>query len=420
MSLFKYTLLGVMIIAAVVVFVACTDKTSDNPTAYYPSQEGLMWEYPLSSWGIFFSLCKDFGYLPMELYSPPGYDYTTQGRPYPTLYLLTPFRGDELYYFHHGLKEVADRLISEGLIEPMFIVCVNGDSHLGGSFYTNSALQGQYFTAITKDTTYSEYYAETGTSTTGIAQSLINSFEQYYPTLLEKENRAIGGVGMGGYGAFKISLMTDYFGSVSAVNAPLDFDGSGSGGFLALFNEAYTASSLDDVDTSLYDPDMSLILSAAAAFSPHYTAFNIDSVYNDAYDRVTFAYTVTDSLTDDISTYVPSVEVHVPFDASGTTVPEIWDLWMDNNIQNIYEGPDAINPAAFDDMPKFLYWSNDARYHYSEQMQTFVQFLDDNSITYEAKEFSGTADYYIYHLLEDILIFHSQNFDIPEELVGKP
>ncbi|MCP4568419.1 MAG: hypothetical protein GY841_12655 [FCB group bacterium] len=418
-----YTLTGLLVVLLTLGVIGCTDKTGDNPTRAEVGEQGLVTNQSNHTFSIFFSTAKDPGFKPIRVYLPPGYDLSGGGIRYPSLYLLPPFRSDELYYFEHGLAAVADRLIAEGKIEPMIIVTLDGRSHLGGSFYTNSACQGNHFTALFTDTSFQEYAAP-GTESLypdgGVlmyeAEATITRIDDIFRTFDDPSRRAIGGVGMGGYGAFRAVLQTDLFGSVSAVNAPLDFDGNGSGGFLTLLDEVFI-NDFGAIDTAEGDLEASLILSASAAFTPHIAAFDIDSLYQDVFGQRTFTFSVDDTLTDDFRSFKAEYNIHLPYDSAGARHDYIWDLWMENNIANLYAVADPAIAADFMTMNKLLVSSSDAVFHYGEQMTAFTGFLGSNSMTYQTQTFNGTdrlsatANHYLYDLLEDILIFHSNNLN---------
>jgi len=425
----------------------CTDKTKDNPTRPEIPPQGLTnWLDALQSFSIAFSTSMDPGYMVYQGYTPPEYDWLGGGgRPYPVLYLLSPFRGDERYYFEHGLAQIADRLLAEGKIQPMIIISIDGRSQLGGSFYTDSWQQGKYFSALINDETFyvdlfidpTGVYSGTGEPYRGpktlYSTGPINRVDDWFNTINDPKARAISGVGMGGYGAFSLAVNTDLFGSVSAINAPLDFDGTGSNGFLTVINEVMPAQWLNidttetgrvdttyAADTSLTDLSMSLIVSASAAFSPHPINVQMDSVYVTERDQILiWGYTVLETLTDDLTSYLPLHSVHVPFNSTGGINPFIWNKWMEHNIQDMLEADVSGNAAHFsNDMDKLLIWSKDAEFHYDQQMNAFAQYLKDNTDTskYTVMDFagngvlSGTADHFLYDLMDKILIFHSQHF----------
>jgi hypothetical protein len=164
---------------------------------------------------------------------------------------------------------------------------------------------------------------------------------------------------------------------------------------------------------------MSMIISAAAAFSPQYTEARLDSVYVTQRDSLLVpAFTPIDSLTNDLRSYLPQHQIHVPFDSLGNINNFIWDLWMQHNIQNMYEANVNGTAAQFSAMPKLLIESRGAEFHFDEQMDAFIQFLQNSTdpSKYTVMDFrgnpnlTGTADHFLYDLLDDILIFHSNNF----------
>jgi len=414
-----------IIVLALGVFLVsgCADKTNNNPTRPNTPPQGYVFKQNFHSYSIFFSTSNDrpggeHGDKPYNAYTPPGYLNSTDGR-FPVLYLLPPFRSDELYYFEHGLAQVADRLIAEGKIIPMIIVTVDGRSLLGGSFYVDSPRQGRFATALTEYASYTvPRYTSMGqlVDVTYGAPSLISRIDDNFRTVAESRFRAIGGIGMGGYGAARLALTTDKFNSVSAINAPLDFDGAGADGFRSLINQVYPAGSpWSSVDTSLHNPAMSLLVSAAAAFSPQHQAFRVDSIYRLVNVDV-ISYTITDSLTTDKRSYLPRHHAHMPFDSTGVINDDIWQVWMHNNIDYLYQQADGNNQNRFRLMRKLMVTTGYDEYFFNEQMNAFAAFLRASNMTFDEKTLPGTtmltagADRYLYDLLEDVLIFHSEAF----------
>ncbi len=113
--------------------------------------------------------------------------------------------------------------------------------------------------------------------------------------------------------------------------------------------------------------------------------------------------------------------IHVPIDSLGNensaAAQFIWDAWMKQNIANLYLADSAGQAANFLNMPKLLIESKNANFYYTDQMDGFIQFLDDigdtnhTVIDFEGNSLlTGTADHFLYDLLEDILIFHSEHF----------
>jgi S-formylglutathione hydrolase FrmB len=428
----------------------CTDKAKDNPTRPSVSQQGLAFLNSLSFYSLFFSTEMNPGYMTATALVPPGYDWQGGGgRPYPVLYMLSPFRGDDRYYFEHGLADVANRLWQEGKIQPMIIVSIDGRSPLGGSFFVNSAAQGRYFSALVENEDFliTHYFnpdafpaAQFDITQLLKSHGMVNRFDDWYLTIPDRQARAICGVGMGGYGAFATVLKTGMFGSVSAVNAPLDFDGvDGNGGFKTLIQEVFPGS-FTGFDTSTTNAAMSMVVSAGAAFSPFYTDFTIDTVRDDQFGAQTFTFTPTDSLgytydssgvtVMDRSTLLPQHMIQLPIDSTGSmnsaAAQYIWNQWMKQDIASLYNADSAGQAANFRDMPKLLIESENADFHYTDQMNGFIAFLNQIGDTnHEVIDFkgnqllTGTADHFLYDLLEDILIFHSEHFQIPGDIESR-
>jgi hypothetical protein len=124
---------------------------------------------------------------------------------------------------------------------------------------------------------------------------------------------------------------------------------------------------------------------------------------------------VVDSLTDDMRSYLPKHRVHLPLDSTASLNDFIWGKWMENNIDYLYLN-EAVNAEHFRTMSKFLMRSNATDdFHYDEQMDAFISFMGANDISYEEKIVTlpggvrSNVNYQMYDLLEDILIFHSEN-----------
>ena len=81
----------------------------------------------------------DCGYT---IHLPEGYDNSDEH--YPVLYFLHGF-GANHYLVYGGIHDIVDSLISLGQVDPFIIVRPDGSaSPYLGSFYTNSALYGDF------------------------------------------------------------------------------------------------------------------------------------------------------------------------------------------------------------------------------------------------------------------------------------
>lgn len=130
---------------------------------------------------------------------PPSYDRQPERR-YPVLYFL-PGYDDPAWVFTGGgvddfrLRDALDRLQAEGRIEEMIVVIPSGMTPLGGTFYTNSPVLGNW-----------EDY---------IARDLVTSIDERFRTLSNRGARVISGTTVGGSGALLLAMRhPDVFGAV--------------------------------------------------------------------------------------------------------------------------------------------------------------------------------------------------------------
>jgi enterochelin esterase-like enzyme len=116
------------------------------------------------------------------VYTPPGFNKKMK---YPVLYLLHGIGGDEKEWLIGGKPQVIlDNLYAEGKIKPMIVVMPNGramkDDRAVGNIMAPDKVQA--FATFEKD----------------LLNDLIPFIDKKYPTLTDRENRAIAGLSMGG------------------------------------------------------------------------------------------------------------------------------------------------------------------------------------------------------------------------------
>jgi S-formylglutathione hydrolase FrmB len=139
----------------------------------------------------------------VTVYLPPGYETSSQR--YPVTYFLHGFMlSDTLVFQFNRLNELMDSAILGGHLRPMILVVPNSNTNFGGSFYTNSALTGNWADFIAKD--------------------VVNLVDKNYRTIAERNSRGLAGHSMGGNGAIKIGMLYPaVFGAVYALSpAALD------------------------------------------------------------------------------------------------------------------------------------------------------------------------------------------------------
>ncbi len=421
------------------IFFACSDRGNSIVVNEFETTAGVFshdHEFDEELGFCMFTDVGKFRHLNYQIYVPPGYKSITAGVPYPVLYLLSPYGDTEMFYISRNLKEIADGMIATGEIKPMIIICVNGYNGYGGSFYGNSYAGGKYVDAIA---------SIQGEPTTG---SLIDYIDAVLNTISDgrfpgkgRANRAISGVGMGGYGAMRMAITySENFGSVSAVSAPLDFDGAtGNGGFVELFRQILqnanptTHAEYKQLDTSYSFPLQTMVFAAAASFSPHDTDYINPEWYPFDWQHPTEPqqWNSDDTLriTDTLTYFEPfgpisAMKYHLPFyynaGATGVnanfTYQPIWSLWLDNNIESIL----ADHSGALDTTDVLLMTTADARYNFYQQTLDFSQHLTGLAVEHDLNTYSGyegyeaTGERFFYDTLRDLLKFHSDRFELTD------
>ena len=344
------------------------------------------------------------------IYLPPMYDgeIHTPQQPnlgFSVLYLLHDLGGDfSTFVSVHKIGQLADRLIEEGEIQPMIIVMPDASSlSLGGSFYTNSPLTGDCEDYILKNLM-------------AVVDSNVHTFmnkpgEDYIP---DPNYRAIGGLGMGAYGALRMAMDYDttVFGAVSAMSpfASLEsfltreaidkvFEENGIGSGDLSYDSYKTLNPWPDDD----HPDKThsqLVFAMAAAFSP----------------RSTMGADTTDFFT--LATEGALRHgVDLPFDETRTILPgsEIWNKWLQFDIKTKLAG----EPGTFTDLEIYLDCADQNEFGLLDGARALDQLLSLYGQKHTYMEYSGYPDTpaghdnFIYDRLEEVLKFHSRNFPPP-------
>src|SRR5688572_21314673 len=137
------------------------------------------------------------------VYLPPS--YSSSKKRYPVVYYLPGYGDSSVIGFR--LPGDMDSLIESGQVNEMIMVVAGGDSKMGGSFYVNSPVTGNWEDFIVKD--------------------LVSFVDSHFRTLRQAEARGITGHSMGGFGALNIAMHhPDVFGAVYSMSPGL-FDENG-------------------------------------------------------------------------------------------------------------------------------------------------------------------------------------------------
>ncbi len=156
------------------------------------------------------NLLGDLPENPVAIYLPPSYE--TSDKRYPVVYFLSGF-SMENRYFTDGtfqdfrLPESIDQLVQDGSIKEMIVVIPKGQHSLGGSFYANSPVTGNWEDFIVRD--------------------LVEYVDTHFRSIPSADSRGIAGHSVGGYGALNLAMLhPDVFSSVYGTSAAL-FDPDG-------------------------------------------------------------------------------------------------------------------------------------------------------------------------------------------------
>ncbi|MBN2227215.1 MAG: hypothetical protein JW763_07600 [candidate division Zixibacteria bacterium] len=424
----KYLLGGMVLLAAVVIY-SCSDRGSNvDPLTYDTGLVLDTYTQHAVSYLADAPLVTN-ATIKYQVYLPAGYKDYGLGEPMPVLYLLTPFRGRVQYYFNHGLTELADRMIGTGEIRPMVLFVISGYNDYGGCFFGSSRVGGDYVNALGNIVDPEDCLAGPFATFLDYANCLINTIPD------SVGYRAITGIGMGGYGAMRIAVeFPEHFSAVSAVSAPLDFDGAdNASGFLPLFQDFMNDVGRDNYSAIQFDFNnvlQSMLLAASVAYSPHDTGivddgfvitdetsyFN-DNLYDAAYHLPFYRNgQQTDTLYDTVT--VDPLDVDTTIVANGG-----WVAWQENNIPTILEA----NPTALDETAVLLAYTTDSdEYTFNEQTGDFhdllvntygkVEGVDLQTITFDGySDYIASGDRFIFDLLPEILKFHSDNFYLSKD-----
>lgn len=210
-------------------FTSCTTKETR------PFTNGTVESVKIQSTAFDGNLIKDSGKKIINIYLPGS--YIDSEEKYPVIYYLAGFGGGAGEFFSAAGSSI-DSAIKNGTIRDCIIVGISGMNNLGGSFYVNSPVTGNWEDFILE---------------------VVNYIDSNYRTDASPESRGIAGYSMGGFGSVNIGLRNaDVFGYVYAFSP-------------GVFGE----SGFDEEVWSTWKQWNSVLYSYGAAFDPDTTANEI-------------------------------------------------------------------------------------------------------------------------------------------------
>ena len=264
-----------------------------------------------------------------RMYLPEDYNPNSPQNRFPVVYFL--HGATEGYTAYGPIFTAVDYLISLNLIKPVILVLPDGLAPpYMGSFYTNSALYGNYEDYITYD--------------------LISYIDTAFYTINERGKRAIMGTSMGGYGALKIAIKhQDLFIGVAGHSAPANI-----------------------TMMDIYIPDLVREDGGAAPF--HWSPGPEKALTN-------LTFTMAGAFSPNLSN---PYQVDFPLDSLAKPVPEVMERWKYENIceiARIYH-PGTNLGITFD-------CGNADEYYLNLQNRSLADTLTKYNIPYTYEEYTG-------------------------------
>jgi hypothetical protein len=188
-----------------------------------------------------------------------------------------------------------------------------------------------------------------------------------------------------------------------------------------------------DFDTSYTIPLSMMLIGGSFAFSPNdtridytrnssanpptsFTQYQIyDGTAADSLDYTTFIGGIVKK---DFNSHYIDMDFQLPFDSNGNLYAPIWNnYWMPNNLENLYN---AQGGRPLDGVKMFFATNPNARWNYYQMTQSWISFLKEDyaDTCFQIYPYSNYAsddpvvsDEYLFDVLRQMLIFHSNNFN---------
>jgi S-formylglutathione hydrolase len=202
-------LLAWLLMTAFVLAPAVSRGSAPAATSAPADTAGRLFYGRIAAPSVANNLLSETADLPIAVYLPPSYLKSTSR--YPTVYFLPGF-GDRVGDFIKGsygfsLRRSVDSLVAVGAVKEMILVIATGRNILGGSFYRNSPVTGNWEDWIVKD--------------------VVGYVDSRYRTLAGAASRGLAGHSMGGSGAIDLGMRhPELFGAIYSMSPGL-FDPQG-------------------------------------------------------------------------------------------------------------------------------------------------------------------------------------------------
>lgn len=135
----------------------------------------------------------------LTIYTPPGYEETSNTKRYPVLYLLHGSGGDETAWTANGrAAQILDNLLAEGTIKPMIVVMPNGLADY-------DAAPGEGVDETIKPSAMN-VESMAGSVERAFIKDIVSYIDAHYRTIPSQDGRAIAGLSLGGLHTIFISM----------------------------------------------------------------------------------------------------------------------------------------------------------------------------------------------------------------------
>lgn len=273
----------------------------------------------------------------VDIYLPEGYDPGGSAQ-YPVFYFLHGAGGNNNSYSE--MFPILDSLIGNGVASPFIVVKPDGSAPpYWGSFYTNSALYGDFEDYIVYD--------------------LVDFIDSNFNTIANRYKRCLVGHSMGGYGSMKLALShPDIFCAVASHSGPLDY-------------------------LEWYEYGVDSILAENGPGPPYTYNWNAGIFTN-------FVFTIAGAFSPNLSN--PPYYVDFPLDANGDPVDSVTDLWHLNDATYLA----SVMPPGYDLSIYFDCGTVDQFLLYPVNV-SFADSLDTLGISYRFESYYGDHSNQIYN-----------------------
>lgn len=208
--------------------VKTEEKSAENSTQKVEEEKDRIVIESIKSEALKQNMVGEITDRNITIYLPPS--YYTSDKKYPVVYFLHGYMEPPTWV--SNIKSTLDKQFKADEGKEFIIVQPDGNSILGGSFYANSPVIGNWEDHIVKE--------------------IVNYVDSKYRTIPKVEARGIAGFSMGGYGALNLALRHPDVFSSTYIMSPGAFD-------------------KDGLKNAMSTWDTSFKLAYGAAFSPNTT-----------------------------------------------------------------------------------------------------------------------------------------------------